>query len=251
MKPMNLTAVLVDDEQSTLQTLERQLNELFPHMEIRQSFHRPEDALRFLRESANQPDIVFLDVQMPRMDGLELLAQLGEIRFQLIFVTAHPQYALDAIKHSAVDYILKPIDPDDLQAAVQKAVERIRQNREQEQTRELIALLGENIRAAGKIIVPTPTGLSFIPVDEVLHIEGTEGYTKFHLTDGSELLSSYNIGKFEKKLDQRVFFKCHKSHIINIHKVRSYENEGYIVLENNYRVPISRANRKFFLDLFQ
>ncbi len=251
MNQMNLTAVLVDDEQSTLQTLERQLNELFPALGIVRTFDKPEKALYYLNEPANQPDILFLDVQMPRMDGLELLARLNEINFQLVFVTAHPQYALDAIKHSAVDYILKPIDPDDLQAAVAKAMERIRQNREQEQTRELIALLGENIRASGKIIVPTATGLSFIPVDEVLHIEGAEGYTKFHLTDGSELLSSYNIGKFEKKLDQRIFFKCHKSHIINIRKVRSFENEGYIVLEGDYRVPISRANRKFFLDLFQ
>jgi len=100
-----------------------------------------------------------------------------------------------------------------------------------------------------KIIVPTSKGVSFIPQIEVMHLEGYEGYTKIHLMDGKTLISSYNLGKFEKLLSTS-FFKCHKSHIINIEKVRHFENEGYIILDNDYRVPISRSNKKAFLSLF-
>lgn len=98
--------------------------------------------------------------------------------------------------------------------------------------------------------MPTSKGMSFIPQEEVMHLEGYEGYTKIHLTNTSIITSSYNLGKFEKLLSSK-FFKCHKSHIINLEKVRHFENEGYVVLENDYRVPISKTNKKAFLSLFK
>jgi len=242
-----ITAILVDDEFSALNGLKQKMEKLFPNVEVLQTFQIPEEAIKFLE--SQQPDLVFLDIEMPRINGFELLTELSEIRFQVIFVTAYSEYALDALKKNAVDYVLKPVDDDELISAVQKAEVIILEKKEKKANENLVKLLSETISQNNKLIVPTSKGLSFIPQEDVLHLEGYEGYTKIHLTNNVEILSSYNLGKFEKVLST-TFFKCHKSHIINIGKVRSFENEGYVVLENDYRVPISKTNKKVFLDLF-
>ncbi|HIC31854.1 MAG TPA: response regulator transcription factor [Flavobacteriaceae bacterium] len=241
-----IKAILVDDEISNLKGLEKKLNTLFPEIEIAGMFQSPEDAINAINNS--QPDILFLDIQMPRIDGFELLSRLKHINFQIIFVTAYSDYAIEAFKQSAVDYILKPIDNDDLKIAVQKALTNIVSEKEKQSNEKLFNLLSENIKK-NKVIVRTSKGISFIPEEEVMHLEGYEGYTKIHLTDNTTLTSSYNLGKFEKALGSK-FFKCHKSHIINLEHVRHFENEGYIVLNNEYRVPISKTNKKAFLELF-
>jgi len=241
------TAILVDDEFSALNGLKLKMEKLFPEVEILYAFQNPEEAIKFLENQ--QPDLLFLDIQMPRINGFELLARLSNINFQVIFVTAYSEYALDALKKNAVDYVMKPVDTDELVSAVKKAKAIISEKQNKETNENLIKLLSETISQNNKLIVPTSKGMSFIPQDEVLHLEGYEGYTKIHIINNVEILSSYNLGKFEKALNKS-FFKCHKSHIVNIRMVRSYENEGYIVLENDYRVPISKANKKVFLNLF-
>lgn len=243
-----ITAILVDDEFSALKGLQQKVEKLFPQIEILSTFQKPEEAIEAIEEK--QPDILFLDIEMPRMSGFELLSKLKQVNFQVIFVTAYNEYALKALKQSAVDYVLKPVDNEELINAINKALNVIKLEHQSKSNSRLIEILTETITNTNKIIVPTGKGLSFIPQDEVLHLEGYDGYTKFHLQNKTSIVSSYNLGKFEKSLS-KIFFKCHKSHIINIEKVRSFENEGYVVLENEYRVPISKANRKVFLDLFQ
>ncbi|MEM7086777.1 MAG: LytTR family DNA-binding domain-containing protein [Bacteroidota bacterium] len=241
------TAILVDDEFSALNGLRQKLEKFFPKLTLLQTFQKPEEAIKFLEKQ--QPDLVFLDIEMPRINGFELLSKLSKISFQVIFVTAYSEYALDALKKNAVDYVMKPVDNDELISAVNKAKTIILERKEMDANENLVKLLSETLNRNNKLIVPTSKGMSFIPQEEVLHLEGYEGYTKIHLANSTEILSSYNLGKFEKMLENS-FFKCHKSHIVNIAKVRSFENEGYIVLENNHRVPISKANRKVFLNLF-
>ncbi len=243
-----ITAVLVDDEFSALKGLQQKVAKLFPEIEILHIYQEPEEAIRALRNK--QPDILFLDIEMPRITGFELLSQLDEINFQVIFVTAYNEYALKALKQSAVDYVLKPIDDEELILAITKAMELIEKNYQSENNSKLIEILTETLNNNNKLVVPTSKGLSFIPQEEVIHLEGYEGYTKIHLTNNTEIVSSYNLGKFEKDLGKH-FFKCHKSHIVNLEKVRSFENEGYIVLENEYRVPISHTNKKTFLSLYK
>lgn len=240
-------AILVDDEVSNLKGLQRKVNTLFPEIEVVGAFQKPEEAIIAITEE--KPDILLLDIEMPRINGFELLSQLETVNFQVIFVTAYSEYAIEAFKKSAIDYVLKPIDDKDLIEAVNKAVNYIKLEAEHTTNSRLVDLLTENTVKNNKIIVPTSKGVSFIPQIEVMHLEGYEGYTKIHLMDGKTLISSYNLGKFEKLLSTS-FFKCHKSHIINIEKVRHFENEGYIILDNDYRVPISRSNKKAFLSLF-
>lgn len=243
----NIKAILVDDEISNLKGLEKKLNILFPELEIAGKFQVPEDAIIHIEKE--QPELLFLDIEMPRMNGFELLSRLKTVNFQVIFVTAYSEYAIEAFKKSAVDYILKPIDNDDLKVAVDKALKNIALVQEQDSNSKLVELLSNTIFKKNKVIVPTAKGVSFIPEEEVMHLEGYEGYTRIHLIDKTTLTSSYNLGKFDKLLSSK-FFKCHKSHIVNLERVRHFENEGYIVLDADYRVPISKTNRKAFLELF-
>jgi two-component system LytT family response regulator len=243
-----ITAIIIDDEISNLKGLQKKVNTLFTEIEITHTFQQPEDAIKLLNKQ--QPDIVFLDIEMPRINGFELLASLKNINFQIIFVTAYNNYAIDAFKQSAIDYILKPIDDDDLIVAVNKAKELINLKNQNEANSKLVHFLTENIIQNNKIIIPTTKGISFIGQEEVLCFEGYQGYTKIHLNNGKVLTSSYNLGKFEKQLKPN-FFKCHKSYIVNLSHVRHFENEGYIVLANEFRVPISKLNRKAFLSIFK
>jgi len=242
-----LTAVLIDDEVSNLKGLAQKLDKLFPKIEITHTFQKPEDAVKLLQ--TEQPDLVFLDIEMPRINGFDLLSQLSNIQFQVIFVTAYSEYAIEAFKQNAIDYVLKPIDNADLTVAVDKAIKVIEEKSALNNSHKLVNLLTGALADYKKIIIPTSKGLSFIPQEEVIHLEGYEGYTKIHLIDATTITSSYNLGRFEKLLSS-VFFKCHKSHIINLEKVRHFENEGYVVLDNEYRVPISKTNKKAFLKLF-
>ena len=242
-----ITTILVDDEVSNLKGLQQKIEKLFTEIEILSTFQKPEDAIKAI--DTIKPDLVFLDIQMPRINGFELLSRLKEVNFQVIFVTAFSEYALEALKQSAVDYVLKPIDETDLINAVNKAITIIKEKQHLESNAKLVHLLTDTITKNNKIIVPTAKGVSFIPQEEVMHLEGYEGYTKIHLVDKTTITSSYNLGKFEKLLNAK-FFKCHKSHIVNLEKVRHFENEGYIVLDNDYRVPISKTNKKAFLSLF-
>lgn len=244
---MKLQAILIDDEISNLKGLQQKLSKLFPDIEVQKTFQKPEDAIIYL--NTEQPDLMFLDIQMPRLSGFEVLAQLDTINFQVIFVTAYSEYAIEAFKQNAVDYVLKPIDDNDLRIAVNKAINTIKKQKELKQSSNLLNLLTSTLSQKNKIIVPTSKGMSFLPQEDVIHLEGYEGYTKIHLNNDVTLMSSYNIGKFEKLLNSK-FFKCHKSHIVNLESVRHFENEGYLVLDDDKRVPISRANKKTFLSLF-
>ena len=242
-----ITAVIIDDEISNIKGLEKKIEKLFPSIRIVGTYQKPESAITAIKEL--KPQLVFLDIQMPRINGFELLEALELIDFEVIFVTAYSEYALQAFKQNAIDYILKPIDNTELTLAVEKAINAIESQDKLKLNSKLLKLISSTKTDNNKLIVPTVKGLSFIPQDEVLHIEGYEGYTKIHLEDDSTLMSSYNLGKFDKVVSAN-FFKCHKSHIVNINKVRHFENEGYLVLENKQRVPISRANKKAFLELF-
>ncbi|WP_299107821.1 LytTR family DNA-binding domain-containing protein [uncultured Winogradskyella sp.] len=243
----NVKAILVDDEISNLKGLQKKIEKLFPNLNIVGTYQKPEAAINAIKEL--KPQLVFLDIQMPRINGFELLEAVKVIDFQVIFVTAFSEYAIKAFKENAIDYILKPIDNNELQIAIDKALEVIESQNSVDQNSRLLKLISATVSDNNKLIVPTAKGLSFIPQDEVLHIEGYEGYTKIHVEDNTTLTSSYNLGKFAKKMSS-IFFKCHKSHIVNINKVRHFENEGYLVLDNEKRIPIARAQKKVFLELF-
>lgn len=238
--------ILVDDEFSALQNLRKKVLKVSDNVEVIGAFQEPQKALKAIEENA--PDILFLDIQMPVMTGFELLNSISELKSQVIFSTAYNQYAIEAIKQNAVDYVLKPVDNEELKTAIDKAIENIEMDQVESHS-NLVELLNKLIDKDHKLKVPTQKGISFIPQEEIIHLEGYEGYTKIHLVDGKVLTSSYHLGKFSDYLDD-YFFKCHKSHIVNIRAVRAFENEGYVVIGEDYRVPITKTYKQAFLDLF-
>lgn len=239
-------AILVDDEHTALQNLKKKIEKISNQIEVIAIFQNPKEAIEHINKMV--PDILFTDIQMPGLNGFELINSIDELKSQVIFCTAYGEYALEAIKQNAVDYILKPIDNVELKDAIEKAILNI-EKEDIDQHLNLVALLNKIIHRDHKLKVPTQKGISFIPQEEIIHLEGYDGYTKIHLVDGKTIISSYNLGKFSNYLDDN-FFKCHKSHIVNIRAVRAFENEGYIVIAEDYRVPITKTYKQAFLELF-
>lgn len=239
--------ILIDDEISALKNLEQKILKSKTPLDIVATFQKPEEAITYLNN--NEIDLMFVDVQMPRLDGFQMLAQLESINFQIIFVTAFSDYAIDAIKTSAVDYVLKPIENSELKSAIDKAITIIEKEDTIQDRQHLIAMIQDTINPSQKIVVSTTKGMHFIPQEDIIHVEGYDGYTKIHLVNETCITSSYSLGKFAPLLND-TFFKCHKSHIVNLSKVTEFENEGYLILNSKNRVPISRTYRNVFLETF-
>ena len=244
----NINCILVDDEIASLKNLERKINQFFPNLNILDKFQKPEDAISFL--NTNEVSLVFLDIQMPRINGFELLTTVKNVDFKVIFVTAYNEYALEALKKSAIDYILKPIDDDDLKVAIQKTIKLIDEENESTHNKELLELLQESISNQKKLLVPNEKGFSVIDQNDILYLEGYDGYTKINIDPERQIISSYGLGKYEQKLNAN-FFKTHKSYIVNLNKIIEFEKEGYVVLSNNVRIPISKKSKNELLDLLK
>ena len=244
----NINCILVDDEIASLKNLERKINQFFPNLTILDKFQKPEDAILFL--NTNEVCLVFLDIQMPRINGFELLTTVKNVDFKVIFVTAYNEYALEALKKSAIDYILKPIDDDDLKVAIQKTIKIIDEENESTHNKELLELLQESISNQKKLLVPNEKGFSVIEQNDILYLEGYDGYTKINIDPERQIISSYGLGKYEQKLNSN-FFKTHKSYIVNLNKIIEFEKEGYVVLSNNVRIPISKKSKNELLDLLK
>ena len=242
----NINCILVDDEIASLKNLERKINQFFPNLTILDKFQKPEDAILFL--NTNEVSLVFLDIQMPRINGFEVLTTVKNVDFKVIFVTAYNEYALEALKKSAIDYILKPIDDDDLKVAIQKTIKLIDEENESTHNKELLELLQESISNQKKLLVPNEKGFSVIEQNDILYLEGYDGYTKINIDPERQIISSYGLGKYEQKLNAN-FFKTHKSYIVNLNKIIEFEKEGYVVLSNNVRIPISKKSKNELLDL--
>lgn len=244
----NINCILVDDEIASLKNLERKINQFFPNLTILDKFQKPEDAILFL--NTNEVSLVFLDIQMPRINGFEVLTTVKNVDFKVIFVTAYNEYALEALKKSAIDYILKPIDDDDLKVAIQKTIKLIDEENESTHNKELLELLQESISNQKKLLVPNEKGFSVIEQIDILYLEGYDGYTKINIDPERQIISSYGLGKYEQKLNAN-FFKTHKSYIVNLNKIIEFEKEGYVVLSNNVRIPISKKSKNELLDLLK
>ncbi len=239
-----INCILLDDEAKALKMLEKKLKKNHPDINILATFQEPEKAVEAIRQL--KPNLVFLDIAMPNMSGFDVLSQFDEPEFEVIFVTAYDAYAIQAIKHSAIGYIVKPIDDEALNEAVIKAKKNISMKVARENNKALLDLLNQK---SNTLSIPTQEGYTFIKIDDLVRLEGAEGYTKIICKNGQEFLSSYNLGKFVDLLENRHFFHAHRSHIINLKFVTRYLNEGYIELMNKHTIPLSKNKRKDFLSL--
>jgi two-component system, LytTR family, response regulator len=238
-----IRCIIIDDEPKAIELLKQRLGILFPDLEIKGIYTDWEKGLEAIRQT--NIDILFLDMSMPQKSGLDFLKLFPKISFQVIFITAHSEYALDAIKFSAAGYVLKPIDDYELSFAINKAIERVQSAQIVDNKPSTIAPAGSSL----KIGIPNIRGIDYLNVDDILYFESVNKYTKVVTKDHS-ILSSYNLGEFKKLVEDTVFFQVHRSYIINIHHVRRYETSGSIVMIDEMQIPISKNIRNDFMNAF-
>ena len=238
-----IKALIIDDEPSAVKTLTLLLSHYAAEITELKSTNDPNDGLRLIK--SYQPDLLFLDIQMPLMTGFGLLKQLPEINFNIIFTTAHDQYAIEAIRFSALDYLMKPIDGDELQQAIKRYTNKIALA---VNNKPLYNNFLHNIHAADrkgfKLALPTTQGTFFYSSEEIVRLEGESNYTKFFFTNNKTLLTSKTLKEYEEILYNHGFIRIHKSHIVNKIHVVNYSGDGILTLVDNSKVEISRRRRE-------
>ena len=241
-----MRAIIIDDEDHCITTLKWDLKKYCPEVEIVGTASDGEKGLVLI--TGITPDLVFLDVEMPRLNGIDMLERLDVIDFKVIFTTAYDKYAIKAFKLSAVDYLLKPIDKDELIQAIDRVeILKVKNSGEQIET------VKHNLNPRSelkKIVIPTSEGLLFFDVNEIINIEAQSNYSYIYFKDNTKLLSSKNLKEFEESLPDDTFFRCHRSHLINMNYIKKYVKGegGIIVLSNEREVEVSRRKKNEFLD---
>lgn len=238
-----MTTLIIDDELSCCNTLQMMLAS-HPDLQVTGICRDGVEGLSAI--SSEHPDIVFLDIEMPRMNGFEMLEQLNEINFHLIFTTSYDQYALKAFRFSAVDYLLKPIDKDELARALEKV------GRSQNTAASQIELLLEKIRqpnTLNKIALPTMGGLQMVPVGSIVFAEANDNYTILHLKEKGKLLVSNTLKEIGETLSDHAFWRVHRGYLVNLNEVEKYVKGegGYLVMSDGSTVDVSRTKKEALL----
>lgn len=239
-----LKTVLVDDEINALEALEWKLNRYIEDIQIIKC-DTPQKAIQTIEKE--KPDLVFLDIEMPEMDGFTMLQQLSNKNFDLIFTTAHDEFAIKAIKVSAIDYLLKPVDKDELIAAVEKVINSRKGNQLEEKLHSLFSNLNDkndkiSISADGKIYV--------LDRDQVVMLKSDKSYTTVYLDNNRSLMVSKTLKEVEKKFNFPEFFRVHNSYLINMNHVKEYLKSmgGELVMSNGMSASISRNKKNELLE---
>ncbi|MFK8057140.1 MAG: LytR/AlgR family response regulator transcription factor [Saprospiraceae bacterium] len=242
---MKIRALIVDDESKLRKVTMDKLARLCPNIEVVGEAANVPDAYSLIKSTT--PDLVFLDIAMPGENAFDLLERFESIEFEIIFITGFNDFAIDALRVSAIDYVLKPVGDEELIAAVNKAVQRIQER----DTIKRYEVLRHNIDHIGqqstRIAIPSQTAYDFISVDNIIRCEGWEKYTRIHLETGEVLIASLNIGHFRELLTPYGFYSTHKSHLINKRKVIQYKREGLVILNDKSEVPVARRRRDKFI----
>ncbi|MBK9255549.1 MAG: response regulator transcription factor [Saprospiraceae bacterium] len=242
-----IKTIIIEDEIASQELLSNIITDYCPDLRLKGVASGIEDGIELIK--ANNPDLVFLDIQIGNDTGFDLLDLIDEIDFKVIITTAHEEYALKAFKYEAIDYILKPYTPKDVVKSVQRIRELLSENSAFQQLEKVIknSLLHKE---TDKITIPTVDGLTVYKLENITRIEGNGAYCKLFSTDSKALLISKSLRQLEAMLPENQFYRIHDSHIINLLHVREFRKEdgGIIILENDEQVPVSRRKKQEFLE---
>lgn len=244
---MKYKVVVVDDEPDAVQFLGAILADHCPELAIVGTAHSALEGFRVI--SHTQPDLVFLDVEMPQGSGFDMLRMFPSKSFDVVFVTAYNHYAIDAIRFSALDYILKPVSIREFLLAVNRFTEK---RRAPQVTAESFATLFENLKnqPPKRLVISTLDGYEYLDTTEIVRIEAEGSYSRFHIAGGRKIVVSRPLREFHEILMNRSFFRPHNSHLINLDYVRKYyRNEASVGLADGSTIPISRAKKTLFVEL--
>jgi len=245
-----INCIIIDDEAKNIKLLQNMLEMYCPYINILATDTEAKNGLLLIDEL--QPQLVFLDVEMPHLNGFDLLKKLEPVNFETIFVTAYSHYAVEAFEHHATGYVTKPIKSDKLVAAVNTAVKRIE---EKNINKNLFSLLEQNTKQAApdKIPLSTSNGLIFVKLAEILYCESSGNYTNFYLAGDKKIMVSRQLGEYEKLLPETSFTRIHDKYIINLSFIKEYikGSGGDVVLENGKELPVASRRKEEFLARFE
>jgi two-component system LytT family response regulator len=239
-------SIVVDDELKSRESLKILLEDFCQNTEVLALCQNVEEGIAAIDE--HKPDVVFLDIQMQRETGFDLLARIKSINFEVIFTTAHSEYAIKAFKFSAIDYLLKPIDIEELKSALDKVEKKLHSN-----ISERLEHLMQNLKPAPaqnyKLALPTTDGLIFVRIDEIIYCEASSNYTQIFTHDGKKHVVSRTLKEYEDLLGDHSFFRIHNSFLINLNSIKKYVRGegGYVIMTNDKSLDVSKRKKERFL----
>ena len=248
-----LKAIIVDDEEKNREGLARMIDQFCHDVAVVGKAESASAAKKAIQE--HQPDLVFLDIEMPGGNGFSLLEEMPNPNFQVIFTTAHADYAIKAIKFAALDYLLKPININELKTAVEKAIINMNAAQDGSLLKKKIEVLKDNRKNEGfdfeKIALPTSDGIDFYEIREILRCEADRAYCKFHMLNGQKVVVSKPLKEFEDLLEECNIFRVHKSNMINLNQIKKYVKGkgGYLILSDDSHVDVSVRRKEALMDV--
>lgn len=239
-----LRTILIDDEILSLESLQLQLTANCPEVDIVAVCKGPKEGIKNIIEL--EPDLVFLDIEMPGMNGFEMLKQIQDRDFEVVFITAYEEFALQAFKVNAQEYLLKPVAIQELIAAVEKVQNRFDQLHSQKKLDILLTKLEGQSSAFGKIAIPSYSGLDFINIQDILYCSGDGSYSEIHTTQGEKLIVSKTMKEMEEMLQHSGFFRTHQSYLVNLGCIKQYirGSGGQLVLQDGSVIQVARARKE-------
>lgn len=246
-----IKAVIIDDERPSIDTLKWKLENYCPDVTVVAVFNNPAEGVDYLKN--NPPDLLFLDIEMPMLNGFDVLEELGrDVTFDIIFTTAYDNFGIQAVKFSALDYLLKPVQNKELKEAIEKHQRKARHAIPSEQ----IDVLLNNVQAERKgkrarVALASKESIEFVDPNDIVLCIASSNYTEVYLTGGAKRLISKTLKEFEDLLTPYGFFRPHHSHLVNLNRVREFMrgDGGYLILENKMQVAVSKNKREELLTL--
>ncbi|RBQ07036.1 LytR/AlgR family response regulator transcription factor [Pedobacter miscanthi] len=244
-----MRAILVDDEVANLENLKILLHKHCPDIKVVASASNVDEAL--VQVTLHHPDLLFLDIQMGKRTGFDLLNLLNEKTFEVVFVTAYDNYGIQAVKFAALDYLLKPVDPEELKAAVEKAEIRFRNKINGEQLNFLLSQIKKSEPGSPKIALPQQHEIRYVSVNDIVRCVADNTYTFFFLSNGDKILISKPLKEYSDLLKPQGFVRAHQSHLINPKFVKSWlkEDGGTLLMDNGDKIPVSKPNREMVKEM--
>ncbi|WP_461533086.1 LytR/AlgR family response regulator transcription factor [Sinomicrobium sp.] len=243
---------ILDDELHCVESLVLHIRSLFPELPIVYKSTKATEALEALQRM--DIDLLFLDVEMPQMNGFDFLEQFDKLMFDVIFTTAYSQYAVKAFRAQAINYLLKPIDEDELKEAISQCLDK--QHTQNDSSQEINRLL-QHLKNGGvlknKIAIPIADGLEFLEVPNITYCQSQSNYTTIYTADGRSFVISRTLKEVEKSLEKFLFVRVHQSYLVNPNYMEKYSRNdgGYLIMANKKRIPISNSKRNIIIDIFE
>jgi two-component system LytT family response regulator len=242
-----IKAVIVDDEPKAIQSLSWELSHFSKNVQIINTFTSPEEAIVYINK--NTLDCLFLDIQMPTMDGFQFLERLSNKEMAVVITTAYDEFAIKALKHEAIDYLLKPIDSDDLEQTIEKIAKfKLRSSSNTSKIEEVLESLTERFENK-KITINTDGRLLFLDIDDIIFVESDGNYSIIYTMDNKKIVITKKLKEVDALLPDHFFFRIHNSFIVNLTKIKEFvKNHGYVVMSSNHKIPVARQRKSQFLE---